>query len=204
MKGVLAMGKKKWGENNPLTWGIDDGQLQHSEQHEPVVDVKVRMGLKGETVSQGKRRAADARVFDSLTPEQSKALKRIIQGYSLTTNGYGCGGLAFDEPDPSGRREMSLAEQAEWEMCLRAAYWSWHTECVKRRLHPAVALDFVVFGMTLTESAEARSMCRKTLRNNLFSCLNVYCELNGWSKANADEEGWAVWFPWLVQWLKRA
>ena len=192
------MGKKREGDD-PFTWGIDGEQLDFSSQHEPIEDVEIRfMGSKKK--HQGKRRAADARMFESFTPNQEKAFIRIGRGHMLITNGIGHKSQIF-VPLSRGQGGMD-PEQEKKDGKVITAYWAWHRECQAQKLDAAVALDVIVYGMNLTESAEARRTYRKSIRDNLIACLNVYCETNGWDAEMQNDDTWRTWIDNMASWLK--
>ncbi len=169
--------------DDPATWGIDEEQRDFSEQHGVFLPVEVKMGL-GKTVQRGMRRAPDARMFDSFTPEQERAYHRIAAAVKIRVMGMGYKPSNLHRVDGGSSAGSHMAKETD----LMGDYDEWQARCKAKGLKTEIAMDMVALGMNLAESAQNRGCDWRTVRKILNACLDQYEERRGRPKGKYDDE----------------
>lgn len=146
--------------------GYDYQVLLKRNQHGGIVEDKVRGG-----VVKRYRSTPDAKLFDAMDGQQEMAFHNISTAYQIRTHGLGARiGKYGDFIGATGPGDIE--DGAE----LLRKYDAWHTACkgAPRHLSPLMALDVIVYGLTLAETDEKHTFLHGTALKNLLACLTVW------------------------------
>lgn len=142
----------------PATW-----QARHS----PVVAASIiPEGEKRRRPCQ--RRLLDARLWDSLNPQQQANAQRIERAFRIMSRGLGLRLSSFMQSFGGGSNE------SEREADLIAAYFTWGRAVQKQKLSHAAAIDILIYGRSCREVDALRRKRKGWARENLASALSLW------------------------------
>jgi hypothetical protein len=163
-----------------LLHGLDKDIVEQRSRHDHLIIEEVRAGNKSIPVRP--RVASDARLRDGLTAEQELAYDSIAAAYSMIV-----AGLGQHATDYSASRGRSLSGDG-YGAAVMASYWEWRDVCRERHASANMAVDIIVFGITLRQCDAKHKMATGTARKNLDKCLNLWSELHGRDRIIPDSE----------------
>ncbi len=153
-----------------------------AEQHSPTESVQVKVAA-GRTSELTRRREMDARLWNSMTPEQESAAQQIRDGFELCTDGTTCNIADYGERTGRGK---SHENESERSIRLQRDYLAWGRACTEAGLSHSAAMDILYFGLPVSEVDRLRKRKAPWARNNLFNALTLFARLRGWIAAEAD------------------
>ncbi len=149
------------------------------EAHAPTERVILRDD-GGRRVGSARRRKVDARLWESFTPDQERAARRIQETAARITAGTearigrydgmpagGTPGVPGDDPD------------AEQLRALKDRYTAWVRACRDEGVSHAAVLDVLLFGQSCRATDRARRKRKGWAKANLMAGLDLYCRLAG-------------------------
>ncbi len=151
----------------PAQW-----QEQHSGTEAVVVNIS-----SGRQTELTRRRAIDARVWDSFTPEQEAAALDIRAAFEIIAGEVSIRTAMYEERVSRGDH---ATEENTRLVILQEHYWRWGRECKMQGVSHSAAMDVLFFHLPISEVDRTRKMKAPWARNNLVSALNLYCTIRGW------------------------
>lgn len=146
------------------------------ERHSPTAPVKLRLGAQ-RTQESATRRLLDARLWEGLTNAQQDAAMEIAQAFHWLTGSQGYKKMNLLRIPGARRPEDFSAAAAD----TSKTYFSWARLCGQQKLSHAMTIDILAMGFSCREVDRTRRQRRGTARQNLALCLDLYCQLRGWT-----------------------
>lgn len=159
-------------ELEPLDW---------QESHSPTEAVIVTISASGRRVKeQCRRRKADARIWNDMTPDQEKAANRILEGYTLNGGQIGFKTMAFAlaKFGKSYDGDCVEAEILKRQMTIALAYREWCKESTLNNINLFDLLGYLSGLDTLSDLDKKNGVRPGGARRNLFSGLDIYVKTN--------------------------
>ncbi len=144
--------------------GYDYQILLKRNQHGGISEDRVR----GNVVKRY-RASADVKLFKCMDGAQEGAFHEICKAYEMRTAGLGARISKYgDEIRATSGGDMEYGK----ELLLR--YDAWHMACKKAYISALMAIDVIVFGMSLRDTDAKHKFMHGTAKKNLISCLNLW------------------------------
>ena len=156
-------------DKDPIDW-----QERHSPTEQAEITVNLASGRKGKHPA--RRRRADNRVWDSMTPAQTKAAEWIERGYRAITGHLDYATMPQDRVDKthdSGHSDI-LVTAEKW-------YFEWGRECVRESpiMHP-VTIAYLAENLTFREIARRYRRRGETISKLFYDGLDLFAKLRRW------------------------
>ncbi|HAU28582.1 MAG TPA: hypothetical protein DCW68_00505 [Rhodospirillaceae bacterium] len=136
-------------------------------RHSPIVIAQITP--EGERRKQScQRRLLDARLWNSLTPQQQANAMRIDRAFRVMSRGMGLRLSSFMQSFGSGSHEN------ERDAETIATYFAWNRQVQKANLSHAAAMDIVVYGRSCREVDALRRKRKGWARENLGQALDLW------------------------------
>ena len=161
----MAVAAKRNRKREPTDW---------QEWHSPTEPVEVEIAKKPRRIVQTcRRRIVDARLWDSMSPQQQDAALIIEEGFRILTAGQRIKLQSVERVSP-GHFNYEKVARAE------RRYWEWAIEAVKRRIDHSAIIDILAFGKPLADIDRRRRKKKGYARLALREGLDLFCEMQGW------------------------
>lgn len=152
-------------EREPQEW---------AERHSPTVKTEVVISHTPRRVKSGpRRRAAEERLWNGFTADETAAAEELGRVWSYITNGMTAKAQQYERLDRGRDNATELAAH------LKGTYDRW-----RMRLRPverSACIAVLFEGLTITEAARAYRAASAWPRANIGKCLEVWIELRGWA-----------------------
>jgi hypothetical protein len=148
-----------------MTDGYDYKVLICRDHHGGIVEDKIR----GRGSVKRYRSAPDARLFESMTCQQEGAFSQIARTYNLRTAGLGARIGKYGELcGQTGQGDV------EYGADMLRRYDSWIAACRRAYLSPIMALEVIVYGLSLAEVDKKHGFRHGTAKKNLLAALDEW------------------------------
>lgn len=152
-----------------MSEGYDYSQIMFRNQHGGVQWDKVKVS-SSRSKNERLRSSPDKRLFDALDGAQEGAFYKIAQAHQIMTNGLGAKIQGYGHVS-GGQGDIEYGAE------LLRHYKLWHTLCKQRYVSPIMALDVIVFGLSLKDTDEKHKFQHGTAKKNLIQCLDFWGEI---------------------------
>ncbi|MBL1146621.1 MAG: hypothetical protein HND56_04735 [Pseudomonadota bacterium] len=145
------------------------------EKLSPTLPVRQNLG-GGRSTVQHRRRIVDARLWDAMSPFQQNAAMALEQACYLLSRGLGYR-ISAPHKLNTGKTHFKETDRDAEKI---AVYSQWVKKCKEQNCHHSAAMDILAFGKSCREVDRARKCRNGWARGNLFTCLDIYCQIRGW------------------------
>ena len=164
--------------------------LEHQQHHSPTVESELSnwaqqpdgtLRLLRQRVT---RRLLDARLWESLDPDQQRAAERIASGFAILSRGMGMQSSALGKPRVDGN-----PLEPDYPVRLVEDYFRWGRACQEKGLEHAMIMDVLGYGFSCAETDRRRRRRKGTTAAQLRAALDLFCRLRGWRRPARFPEG---------------
>lgn len=150
--------------------------LDHQERHSPTEAVMVQ--ITGTRVrQQGRRRKMDARLIESLSPDQERAADAIVAAWRILSQGLGGGIMRYDEAVSRGA--AADGESADdYRHKLLSRYIEWGLACPRSGIHRGAVMQVIAYGHSPNAVDCAMRKQHGWVKANLLEGLTLYCKIH--------------------------
>lgn len=154
---------------------------EHQERHSKTEPVNVKMPVYDsvtkrvirQEIQQSRRRKADARVWDSFSPEQEKAAEQIQAAWSVLAGDVN---VKIGRYGSNGGRPLGEDKRVQ----LVGYYREWANNARKDGFDASAIMEILCYGAGLREVERDRRRRNGWAKDNLHDGLDRYAELRGW------------------------
>jgi hypothetical protein len=160
---------------------LPEDALEWQEFHSPTEAVEITISLATRRVKEScRRRKADARVWNAMSPDQELAAERILKGFLLCGGAIGCRTMPYNLSLTSGSmssEEGFDTQYIQMQVEIANRYREWTLTAQKGKISVGDIVGYLSGLDTLNDLDKFNRVREGTARKNLFEGIDLYNKL---------------------------